>query len=176
MKVYTNLTTNDDTTELASRVADVALQDNEARNNHGSATVHSGQFDVTTDVPEQPSKANSKSPYNDLHPDLADLDFKSDARYLPPPMRPTTFKDDDESDKGDGDDKRGSLSDYSDYDSSEEGGGRGVSAKRSYVTVSDDSGAQLPMVVGPSNQLRAATHASTIRDDDPFADPFADKR
>lgn len=171
--MYTDLTTNDDPTELAAKVASVALQDNEARNNL-AATTFSGQLD---DAPQQSRNAGSKSPYTDVHPDLADLDFKSDAGYLPPPMRPTTFKDDDESDKGKRDDKRGSLSDYSDYDSSEEGGGRSAPAKRkNYVTVSDDSGAQLPMVVGPSNPQRAAVHASTARNDDPFADPFADKR
>ncbi|KAF7784048.1 hypothetical protein Agabi119p4_213 [Agaricus bisporus var. burnettii] len=177
LNTYIDLTTNDDATELAAKVADVALKDSEVRNKHGPATVDSHRYDATAGMSEPSRESGSKSPYDDLHPDLADLDFKSDARHLPPPMRPTTFKSDDESDRDDRNDKRGSLSDYSDYDSSDEGGGRAAPAKRkSYVTVSDDSGAQLPMVVGPSNQQPIATHASAIRDDDPFADPFADKR
>ncbi|KAJ7070822.1 hypothetical protein C8F01DRAFT_1107979 [Mycena amicta] len=99
----------------------------------------------------------------DLHPDLQDLNFAtlgSSSQNLPAPMRPSALSDDGE----DANEAyaRGSLSDFSDYDSSEDemhnaaGSSR---ANRDLVTVSDDE--------GPS-------HKTSKHTEDPFADPFAD--
>ena len=121
-----------------------------------------------------------------IHPDLHDLSFGAlgpEHRYaglaipqplihrhrnrnLPPPIRPTAHSRDEL--------RRGSLSDFSDYDSlGEETHGRagqssGVHARKPYINVSrdddddddddDDEGARQHMA----------------EDEDPFADPFAD--
>ncbi|KAH9944270.1 uncharacterized protein BXZ73DRAFT_87198 [Epithele typhae] len=92
-----------------------------------------------------------------VHPDLQDLQFGSlgaDQRNLPPPIRPTTARSSDEDDEY----RRGSLSDYSDYESSDEAthnrAGPSSGTRRGYVDVSDDE---------PRTEV-----------EDPFADPFAD--
>lgn len=107
-----------------------------------------------------------------LHPDLHDLNFGSlgaSSTKLPPPIRPSALSDDGQEQYGD--DKRGSLSDFSDYESSEEDT-RGASGKRggrSYVHVSDDPDDET--FVGSK---LARTHLTDAEDLDPFADPFAD--
>jgi hypothetical protein len=99
-----------------------------------------------------------------LHPDLQDLSFGplgSSSNNLPAPLRPSALSDD-----GNGPDEhttydaRGSLSDFSDYESSDEEMHNATAASsktrkvgRDYVNVSD----------GPDDE------------DDPFADPFADE-
>ncbi|KAK1228509.1 hypothetical protein PQX77_008449 [Marasmius sp. AFHP31] len=96
-----------------------------------------------------------------LHPDLEDLNFGAlgaSSSNLPPPMRPTTMSDEEE------EIRRGSLSDFSDYESSDEDTHRNTTHRRKdYVTVSDDSD---DARVGTQNQPQ---------EDDPFADPFADE-
>jgi hypothetical protein len=118
-----------------------------------------------------------------LHPDLHDLSFgalgpekgcarsslsrpstlNSFSRDLQPPIRPTTYSSDD-----DRFGRRGSLSDFSDYESSDEGTHQragqstGLHVRKAYVNVSDDGG---------DDGGDARQH---IVDDDPFADPFAD--
>jgi hypothetical protein len=98
-----------------------------------------------------------------LHPDLQDLNFGplgASSNNLPAPLQPSAFSDD-----GNGPDEhtiydgRGSLSDFSDYESSDEETHNAAVASpkrrkvgRDYVNVSDDPD-----------------------DDDPFADPFADE-
>lgn len=97
-----------------------------------------------------------------VHPDLHDLSFGAlgpEQRNLQPPIRPTS--DDDQIYRG------GSLSDFSDYESSDEGIHRraGPSSdlhpRKAYVHVSDDGG----------DDDKNAGRQSI---DDPFADPFAD--
>ncbi|KIR53498.1 hypothetical protein I315_04091 [Cryptococcus gattii Ru294] len=114
-------------------------------------------------APQQPSSAYS---------DLQDLDFGSIAHTqanLPPPMRP---------DSGDDDSYGGSLSDFSDYDSSDaewqaaHGSGTVANKKastagpsshvtRDYASLEDDFS-------GKSGLLAK-------EDDNPFGDPFADE-
>ncbi|KAG5654705.1 hypothetical protein H0H81_007461 [Sphagnurus paluster] len=101
-----------------------------------------------------------------LHPDLHDLSFGplgESSTNLPPPLRPSTLSDDG---KEDNYDVRGSLSDFSDYSSDEETRGGASTHKRgqdrNYIDVSDD-------------EPYARSHASQApKDEDPFADPFAD--
>lgn len=90
-------------------------------------------------------------------------------------MRPTTFTEDSTSGRGIEEDKRGSLSDYSDYESSDEETHNGASAKRrNYVTVSDDSGDHLPVAAGPSTQPKQPVAPAPAKfETNPFADPFA---
>ncbi|KAF8274106.1 hypothetical protein EI94DRAFT_1825824 [Lactarius quietus] len=94
-----------------------------------------------------------------LHPDLHDLSFGAlgpEQRNLQPPIRPTS--DDDQYRR------RGSLSDFSDYESSDEeraGQSSSLHARKAYVHVSDDGG---------DDDEVARQHIV----DDPFADPFAD--
>ncbi|KAF7307117.1 VHS domain protein [Mycena indigotica] len=113
------------------------------------------------------AKQNSirgRSGDSSLHPDLHDLNFGtlgSSSQNLPPPMRPTALSDDGE----DANEAyaRGSLSDFSDYDSSDEDNHNGAGPSRTtrdLVTVSDDETSPAPKNRG---------HV-----EDPFADPFAD--
>jgi len=96
------------------------------------------------------------------HPDLRDITFGDlgSATNLPPPIRPN------EHDLDIYGQNRGSLSDYSDYDSSEEEIQRPTATRHSYPSSSrahdnvfEDSHSASPLV-----ELDA----------DPFADPFAD--
>lgn len=100
-----------------------------------------------------------------LHPDLQDLSFGgplgADQQGLPPPLRPSVAEDVERESW----DRRGSLSDFSDYDDSDEDriGGAG----RGHVTVSDDE---------TGNQVQHASgsgHKQLVDIEDPFADPFA---
>lgn len=99
-----------------------------------------------------------------LHPDLEDLSFGAlggASSRLPAPMRPSNTLSDDEQEIPS---HRGSLSEYSDYESSDEETHKrnaGSSTRRAYVTVSDNEDAPL------ATKGRA-------REVDPFADPFAD--
>lgn len=96
--------------------------------------------------------------------DLQDLNFGTlgaSSSNLPPPIRPTSM-----SEESTGADARGSLSDFSDYESSDEEthNAQGSSSKypaRDYYS-SEDEG-----VANTSHPVAAVA-------DDPFADPFAD--
>lgn len=105
-----------------------------------------------------------------LYPDLEDLNFGplgASSTNLPPPIRPSALSDDGEQDDIE---KRGSLSDFSDYESSDEETHKAVagpSSKRNYVTVSDDDD-------GFATIAREAASTTSGVADDPFADPFAD--
>ncbi|KAJ8083739.1 hypothetical protein PM082_002505 [Marasmius tenuissimus] len=96
-----------------------------------------------------------------LHPDLEDLSFGAlgaSSSNLPPPIKPTTMSDEED------EIRRGSLSDFSDYESSDEDTHRNTTHRRKdYVTVSDDS-----------DDARAGIR-NQPQEDDPFADPFADE-
>ncbi|ETW87068.1 hypothetical protein HETIRDRAFT_238204, partial [Heterobasidion irregulare TC 32-1] len=80
----------------------------------------------------------SRQPQSPLHPDLQDLSFGTlgvDQQNLPPPIRPNGPYSSDDDRRG------GSLSDFSDYQSSDEDAHHqraGPSSRRTYVTVSDD--------------------------------------
>jgi len=103
-----------------------------------------------------------------VHPDLEDLNFGPLGNLttnLPPPIRPSTLSDDDQDDQ----ERRASLSDFSDYESSDENthkANAGPSSKRNFVTVSDSDDEKF--VTFKNTRVRTQTH------DDPFADPFAD--
>ncbi|KAH9004035.1 hypothetical protein EDB86DRAFT_3207577 [Lactarius hatsudake] len=99
-----------------------------------------------------------------VHPDLHDLSFGAlgpEQRNLQAPIRPTTHSsDDDQIYRG------GSLSDFSDYESSDEeihrrAGPSDLHPRKAYVHVSDDGG---------DDDKVAGRHSI----EDPFADPFAD--
>lgn len=109
-----------------------------------------------------------------VHPDLEDLSFGAlgnSSNNLPPPMRPYARQEhayDDEVP-----DNRGSLSDFSDYESSDEEthkNATGSSYKRNFVTVSDDEDND-----GRASASGTSKTKSHVEEDDPFADPFADR-
>ncbi|KAI1788797.1 seryl-tRNA synthetase [Ganoderma leucocontextum] len=118
------------------------------------------------------SPASPTSP-SYVHPDLQDLQFGAlgdEQRNLPPPMRPTAARR--TSSEDDGAYGRGSLSDYSDYQSSNEethnraGPSSGTqSRRRDYVHVSDNES---------SHDVRRNPKQGLVQEEDPFADPFAD--
>ncbi|KAF9566102.1 hypothetical protein CPC08DRAFT_128322 [Agrocybe pediades] len=119
-------------------------------------------------------KDRSGQPSTYIHPDLEDLSFGplgNVSGNLPPPLRPSALSDDGY--EHENVDQRGSLSDFSDYESSDEETHKraaGPSTKRrSYVTVSDDE--DDPRTTYSSSQTRTKLPA----EDDPFADPFADR-
>ncbi|KAF5368631.1 hypothetical protein D9758_002325 [Tetrapyrgos nigripes] len=123
---------------------------------------------------ERAKSGSTRESSSGVHADLQDLNFGplgASSSNLQPPLRPTTLSDDDEQP-----DARGSLSDFSDYDSSDENthNGAGPShGRRNYVTVSDDSD---DAAVGTRHNDTAAGRAAQNKhaQDDPFADPFAD--
>lgn len=105
---------------------------------------------------------------SNVHPDLQDLNFGAiggSAANLPPPMKPSGQGED-------GSDEepynfRGSLSDFSDYVSSDEETHNASSSRRprkDYVDVSDDPDVEATVAIRPQ-----------AGQDDPFADPFADE-
>ncbi|KAJ7675390.1 hypothetical protein B0H17DRAFT_135122 [Mycena rosella] len=108
----------------------------------------------------------------DLHPDLQDLNFGalgSSSQNLPAPIRPSTLSDDD-NEPTEEYYSRGSLSDFSDYDSSDEEAHNAAgpsAAHRDYVTVSDDEANGHTKVGSPKSK------GALVDVDDPFADPFA---
>jgi len=119
-------------------------------------------------VRERP-RAEDDSPRSPIHPDLQDLSFGelgSEQRNLPPPIRPNTRSSREETEYS-----RGSLSDFSDYESSDEGtyeaAGQSSSSKarKPYVNVSDND----------SDEVEGAfARRISGEDEDPFADPFGD--
>ncbi|KAF8578993.1 hypothetical protein K439DRAFT_1416586 [Ramaria rubella] len=97
-----------------------------------------------------------------VHPDLHDLDFNalgSDAAGLPPPLRPSS-PDSPLYDQGTG---RGTLSDYSDYDSSDE------ETHNRYLTGSSST----PQSFSDEDLTgeEAVRRQALLDDADPFADP-----
>ncbi|KAI0756863.1 seryl-tRNA synthetase [Daedaleopsis nitida] len=111
------------------------------------------------------------SPTSPVHPDLQDLQFGalgSEQRGLPPPLQPTVRRSSSEDENW----RRGSLSDYSDYESSDEGTHNRAgpssalqSRRRAYVDVSDNESSQ---------DVRRDPKQGLLQNEDPFADPFAD--
>lgn len=93
-----------------------------------------------------------------IHPDLEELTF-DDRNALPPPLKPTTPG-------GDRELQRGSLSDFSDYDSSADEGPR-----------ASTSGGRYSYKYGKNQEEDEVgdTQKGLLDEDDPFADPFADQ-
>lgn len=130
-------------------------------------------FSPVDDSPAGNHQAKGKDrkadPFTPVHPDLEELSFGPlghSSTNLPPPLRPSAAPSDDEYEQTTVD-QRGSLSDFSDYESSDEETHKanvGSSSKRNYVTVSDnEDDSHFP--------LKGKNHI----EDDPFADPFADR-
>jgi len=136
----------------------------------GIAAFNFGSTANSTMHHEHVEKGKDRGPNSPtyVHPDLEDLNFGPLGNNLPPPIRPSTLPDDGVFDQ-DGQDHRGSLSDFSDYESSDENTHKakaGPSFKRNYVTVSDND--EEDSVAFKNTKVPTQTH------DDPFADPFAD--
>jgi len=101
-----------------------------------------------------------------VYSDLQDLNFGplgSEQRALPPPLRPSAPRSTSDDDSG----RRGSLSDFSDYQSSDEEmhnhAHPSSSRARAYVDVSDNE-----------EDVRHDIKQAVPEEEDPFADPFAD--
>ncbi|KAH6916942.1 hypothetical protein BKA70DRAFT_317973 [Coprinopsis sp. MPI-PUGE-AT-0042] len=114
----------------------------------------------------------SQQPPRQVHPDLEDLDFLGGhSNRLPPPMQPSKAGAGNSSEE-DEVRNRGSLSDFSDYESSDEemhNARAGTSTgKKAYVTVSDDEDDVVAAFTPKASTSKA-------QEDDPFADPFADE-
>ncbi|TFY72806.1 hypothetical protein EVG20_g226 [Dentipellis fragilis] len=98
-----------------------------------------------------------------LHPDLHDLSFGTlgnEQGKLPPPIRPTVYGSDDDEVY-----RRGSLSDFSDYESSDEAmhARAGPSSGTHHYQYSSDDEPPASSKTRPSHE-----------EEDPFADPFMD--
>ncbi|KAF7979379.1 hypothetical protein HWV62_42466 [Athelia sp. TMB] len=104
-----------------------------------------------------------------VHPDLQDLSFGgplgADQGGLPAPLHPAVAG----AENGDNEswDRRGSLSDFSDYEDDSDEGQTIGRAGRGYVTVSDDEAEEQAHHASGSGQNKL------VDVDDPFADPFA---
>ncbi|KAF8973631.1 hypothetical protein BDZ97DRAFT_381722 [Flammula alnicola] len=137
-----------------------------------AANISSSENTRSTQVGKEIERSTELSPH--VHPDLEALNFGplgSSSTNLPAPLRPSALSDDGYDDESP-DRRPGSLSDFSDYESSDEEthkANAGPSSKRAYVTVSDnEDDASVPFSSGTS---KGKNHV----EDDPFADPFADK-
>ncbi|KIP10112.1 hypothetical protein PHLGIDRAFT_125773 [Phlebiopsis gigantea 11061_1 CR5-6] len=111
-----------------------------------------------------------------VHPDLQDLSFGSlgaERNNLPPPIRPAR-RDYDEDD--DPVYHRGSLSDFSDYESSDEEAHKRASASASAAKHQyPHSHQQGSRSSDDEVDVRQNTHEHLVDEEDPFADPFVDQ-
>lgn len=157
LQMYVNLSTSDQTTPLdpTANIQAAMVATHLTANSTGELSVEQRaaveQYkQQLLDYEEQERNGNH------IHEDLQDLSFGSlgnEEGKLPPPMRPTahrTMSPDSEWDQG-----RGSLSDFSDYESEEEEQPRNV--------------VHQPVA---SSSLRQSERI--VDNEDPFADPFAD--
>ena len=87
----------------------------------------------------------------------------ADQHGLPPPLRPSLPEDG----EGESWDRRGSLSDFSDYEDESDEGGMQQRKSQDRVTVSDDD-EERSTIHRPSG----SGHNKLVDVDDPFADPF----
>lgn len=100
-----------------------------------------------------------------LHPDLQDLSFGalgSEQRGLPAPLSPSLPEEERDSWQ-----RRGSLSDFSDYEDESDVSDRIDGRGRGHVTVSDDEDD------GSARKHASGSKTAKAINDDPFADPFA---
>ncbi|KAJ3910077.1 hypothetical protein F5879DRAFT_984130 [Lentinula edodes] len=166
LEMYDNMSSPDSKSDQSSAIV------------AGLAATHIGPESEVIKLQEKQKAAVQKAKMNGslrsdstggIYADLEDLNFGTlgaSSSNLPPPLRPTSMSGES---TGVGADTRGSLSDFSDYESSdEETHNARVSSK--YATddyyTSDDDGAN-----GSRGMKTVKTKASI---DDPFADPFAD--
>jgi hypothetical protein len=186
LNAYNQLTTPDADASVTSGLAHLSLNDselNQIQADNNAAVQRARDFDDANDHGSIPHNAgnHSNNPYlnnSALHPDLADLDFNAPSHNLPPPIRPTSAPGSRGKERGVDEDRRGSLSDYSDYESSDGETYIAAPKKRTYVTISDNSGDEGLAAAGPATQPKsgpAAQHNTTHAkvDNNPFADPFA---
>lgn len=156
-----------ESTELAKSMAAAHLTQTGTINNNKNA-LFSSPFDGDESIDRSPNETAAH-----IHPDLQDLTFGSlrggpgsSTGQLPAPLKPSFQVLSDDDDHDDGLDQRGSLSDFSDYESSDEETHKRASqgpSRRNYITVSDDE------------EFTRVPLAKNNVEDDPFADPFADK-
>ena len=170
-----------ESTELAKAMAASHLAHSTSSDRNGFGP---SPFDNTNDDNHLNENIKSTTPH--IHPDLEDLTFGpirggpgSSTSKLPAPMEPS-FRDDDNRDEHmDQQQRRVSLSDFSDYESSDEethkananSNARAGPSRRNYVTVSDDDddNDDDEFTTPPSGENKEL-------EDDPFADPFADEQ
>lgn len=118
-----------------------------------------------------------------VHPDLQDLNFGAlgaSSNNLPPPLRPSALSDDGDAADDNEAWKRGSLSDFSDYESSDEEthnsrATSGSTSRRDYVSVSDSEDEAVLPVHGGKSVVNTKAALALVEVEDPFADPFADE-
>ncbi|TFK30860.1 hypothetical protein FA15DRAFT_35563 [Coprinopsis marcescibilis] len=150
---------DDATKEIASSLAATTLETKEVKATNPTHASYRSQS-----PPDSPS----------VHPDLEDLQFGAlgqSSNRLPPPIQPSKRYSDEDNEEAI--DNRGSLSDFSDYESSD-GETRNVkagpsTARKSYVAVSDDEG-DIHRYTSSHSKVK-----SPPAEEDPFADPFADE-
>ncbi|KAL1697577.1 hypothetical protein GGG16DRAFT_41729 [Schizophyllum commune] len=171
LEMYDKLSTPD--TQTSESAAD-AITDGLARTKISLPESEIARLQQQQRAAVDRAKRSGKEPQQEsshLHPDLEDLTFGSlgqTSSNLPPPMRPTAAADRD-SGAYDG----GSLSDFSDYESSDEEthNRREPSASRKdYLSASDSDD---DAAVGFRNANNTGSLVDT--EEDPFADPFADE-
>lgn len=141
-----------------------------------ATTLARNQSAETLAEPENPHRGSTSPPQQHpgdlLHPDLEDLQFGTSSSRLPPPIQPSKAAYGDNDIDDDEIDRRASLSDFSDYESSDEerhNARAGPSTRKAYVTVSDDEDDIVAQFTPPKAQP-----TKVEEEDDPFADPFAD--
>lgn len=156
-----------ESTELAKTMAATHLAQSAGANN----VLLSSPFDNVNSA----NSTSKSTPH--IHPDLEDLTFGpvkgGSTTNLPAPIKPSFHVLSDDDDNEDRLEQRGTLSDFSDYETSDEethnannGNARaGPSARRNYITVSGDE----------EEFTRVPLTKNNDTGDDPFADPFADE-
>ncbi|EKM61364.1 uncharacterized protein PHACADRAFT_168806 [Phanerochaete carnosa HHB-10118-sp] len=155
-----------DVTDVQNNLAAVKIQDSELEKLQEKQRAAVQRSIRRTYSQSGKGKADDNDPYSrgrNVHPDLQDLSFGAlgaeKNSSLPPPLRPTSKRDQDD----DHSYRRGSLSDFSDYESSDEGTHHraSTSASRGYDANSSSDDVD----------VRYDTHQGPLDDEDPFADP-----
>jgi len=177
LNTYTQLTAIDGGTALAGDIVQLSLTNEfdriQADDNGEIQTaknLDSSNMSDRSDIRKR--SGNSNNPYYQdiVHPDLADLDFSPPAHHLPPPLRPTSASGVKTPEKGIDEERKGSLSDYSDYESSDAETHTAV-PKKNYVTTSDNMVNEHP---NPSPTDQPIIQKGTpTKAKNPFADPFS---
>lgn len=141
-----------------------------------SSSGDNGFFSSPFDTNDDHEQVQNESTASYIHPDLEDLTFGplrkgpgSSTTKLPTPLKPSFHVLSDDDDHDDRLEQRASLSDFSDYESSDEDTHKANMnvgpSRRNYITVSDNDDEQFSRVPLTKNNV----------EDDPFADPFADE-
>ena len=138
--------------------------------------IPTSENDTLPELQYVPAKGTDHAHQNDplLHPDLQELNFGplgTSSNDLPAPLRPVTRPYHDSDHNVLRYDARGSLSDFSDYDSSEDHNPRERFSfqrkdRKDYLEASDGS---------DDDALGSRTSKPHAEGVDPFADPFADE-